>query len=554
MGDSTQVKEERGRWLSQTLKPSLLGRSLDKVKTDSGIEVNVLYTPDDLADLDYLQEIGFPGEYPFTRGPYPSMYRGRLWTVRQYAGFATAEESNARYKFLLSQGQTGLSIAFDLPTQLGYDSDNPLAVEEVGRVGVAIDTVEDMETLFSGISLDRVSTNFTVNAPAAIILAMYVAVGERQGVPLEKLRGTLQNDILKEYLARKMYVFPPRPSLRLVTDVIEYCAKELPRFNPISIAGYHIREAGSTAVQELAYTMADAVVYVEHVLDRGIDIDDFAPRLSFHFSCGRDFFEELAKFRAARRLWAKITKGRFGAEDPRSCRLRFFAGGSGVNLTVEEPLNNIVRAALQTLVGILGGAQACHTIAYDEAHSIPTEESVRISLRTQQILAYEWGLTNTVDPLGGSYYMEFLTSALEEEALRSMARIEEMGGMLVAIEKGEIQRAILDNAYRIDKKIESGERVVVGKNRFIAEIEEDVPIQEIDPGVAHRQIARLQRVRQERDGDEVQRALNRLQVAAEGIENVMPYILDAVKQRATIGEIMGVLKEVFGTYREPVII
>lgn len=553
MDDSAQkIKQEKDRWQDRTLIPSLGDKALGKATTDAGIEVDVVYSPANLEGLDYMAEIGFPGEYPFTRGPYPSMYRGQLWTMRQYAGFGTAEESNARYKYLLAQGQTGLSVAFDLPTQLGYDSDDRLASEEVGKVGVAIDTLDDMQLLFQDIPLDRISTNFTINAPAAVILAMYIALGQKQGAPVKKLRGTLQNDILKEYHARKMYVFPPRPSLRLVSDTIEYCARELPRFNPISITGYHIREAGSNAVQELAFTMADAIVYVNDVLERGIGIDDFAPQLSFHFSCGRDVLEEIAKYRAARKLWAKITRERFGAKNPNSSRLRFFAGGSGVNLTAEEPFNNVVRATLQCLAGILGGAQSCHAMAYDEAHSIPTEESVKISLRTQQILAYESGVTKVADPLGGSYYIEYLTSALEQKAFELIRDIEAKGGMLRATENGDIQRAIVENAYQIEKAIDSGEQVVVGKNRFADQNQEiDIPVMELDPEIVHRQVARLHRVKQERDNDAVRHALEGLKVAASGAENLMPFILEAVTCRATVGEIMGVLREVFGTYREP---
>lgn len=549
--DFEEITREGERWEAEHLDPE----DLQKVMTDSGLPVDVIYTPADIQEMSYLKELGFPGEYPFTRGVYPSMYRGRLWTMRQYAGFGTAEESNARYKFLLDQGQTGLSVAFDLPTQMGYDSDNLFVEEEVGCVGVAVDTLRDMEILFDGIPLDKISMNLTINAPAAVILAMYIAVGEVQGVKVESLGGTVQNDILKEYLARKTYVFPPQPSLRLTADIIEFCHARMPHFNPISITGYHVREAGASAVQEVAYTLSTAITYVEEVLARGIDIDDFAPRLSFHFSMSSDFLEEIAKIRACRRLWARIMRERFGAKDPRSQKMRFFNGGSGTWLTAEEPLNNIVRGTLQCLAGVLAGAQACHVPAYDEAYAIPSEASALLALRTQQIIAYETGMARTVDPLGGSYYLESLTNLLEDKVEELIIDIENRGGFVVYLERGEPQKAILDRAYEIERKIASGERVVVGVNAFRAERGAgQMELEERDPLVVSRQIARLKQVKAQRDEASVQRALEELRSAAESHENIMPPVLAAVKTYATVGEVMDVLREVFGGYKEPVII
>jgi methylmalonyl-CoA mutase N-terminal domain/subunit len=547
--DLDSIQSNKDRWLEE----QSVQETLDKAETDSGLAVDVLYTPADLEGMDYLQDIGFPGEFPFTRGVYPSMYRGRLWTMRQYAGFGTAEESNQRYKMLLGKGQTGLSVAFDLPSQLGYDSDDPVVEEEVGRVGVAIDTLRDMEILFDEIPLEEISTNLTVNGPAIVMLAMYIAVGDKQGVPRERLAGTVQNDILKEYLARKTYIFPPEPSLRLTTDIIEYCTAELPRFNPISVTGYHVREAGATAVQEAAYALAAAVTYVQQALARGIDIDVFAPQLSFHFSMARDFFEEIAKIRACRRLWARMMKERFGARDHRSLRMRYFNGGSGTWLTAEEPLNNIIRGTLQCLAGVLAGAQATHVPSYDEAYSIPSEESASVALRTQQVIAFESGVTRTVDPLGGSYYVESITNRFEQSVAEMMAQIEDTGGLVAAIERGDPQKAILDCAYEIERAMNAGERIVVGANAFRSETSRvEIPVQKRDPKITERQIARLTQVKAERDETAVEQTLQKLENAAAGNGNLLPYVLEAVKAYATLGEITQILRNRFGTYQEPV--
>lgn len=550
--DVERAKAERERWAKECLG----ARPVRPATTESGLEVDVLYTPDDLAQGDYFRDIGFPGEYPFTRGVYPSMYRGNLWSMRMYAGFGTAEDTNARYKWLLKQGNTGLSVAFDLPTQMGYDSDNPLIEEEVGRVGVAVDTLRDMEIIFDGMPLDQITTSFTINAPTAIILAMYVAVGEKQNVPPAKLGGTLQNDVLKEYLARGTYIFPPKPTLRLTTDVIEYCTYHLPRFNPISISGYHVREAGASAVQEIACGLSEAIAYVEEALKRGIEIDRFAPRLSFIFASHLDLFEEAAKFRACRRLWARIVKERWGAQDPRSCLMRFFVACAGAALTRREPLNNIIRATIQTLAMVLGGAQSVHVMSYDEAYAIPSEEAQRTALRTQQIIAYETGVTNTVDPLAGSYYVEWLTSRLEDEIKNYMQKIDDQGGIVAAIESGWLHREVLQRAYEEEQKTKSGEKIKVGVNMFVAEEEEKkrqtITLHRYDPETAQRQIARLTQVKAERDSAEVQAALGEVRAACEGNTNVMPSVLRAAKAYATLGEITDVMKSVFGTYRQPV--
>ncbi|MEM2829432.1 MAG: methylmalonyl-CoA mutase family protein, partial [Candidatus Jordarchaeales archaeon] len=450
-------------------------------RTSSGIEVKRIYTPLDFGEEKYLEKLGFPGEYPFTRGVYETMYRGRLWTMRQYAGFGTAEESNRRFKYLLSQGQTGLSVAFDLPTQMGYDSDHPLAAGEVGRVGVAVSSLRDMEVLFDGIPLDKVSTSMTINAPTAVILAMYVALAEKRGIPPSELRGTVQNDILKEYIARGMYIFPPKPSMKLVVDVIEYCARNMPLWNPISISGYHIREAGADAVQEVAFTLADGIEYVRAVMERGLDVDKFAGRLSFFFSAHNNFFEEVAKFRAARRLWAKIMKEKFGAKSREAMMLRFHVQTAGSTLTAQQPLNNIVRVAIQALAAVLGGAQSLHTNSYDEALALPSEEAVKVALRTQQIIAYETGVADTIDPLGGSYYVEALTDTIEEKAERYIEEIEGMGGMVSAIEKGYVQREISSKAYSFQKAVERGEAIIVGINMFREEDKVRVPVHRVDP-------------------------------------------------------------------------
>ncbi len=526
-----------------------------KFESTSGYEIKRLYTPLDIKDMDYERDLGFPGKYPFTRGVQPTMYRARFWTMRQYAGFGTAEESNKRYKYLLSQGQTGLSVAFDLPTQIGYDSDHPMAEGEVGRVGVAIDSLKDMEVLFDGIPLDKVSTSMTINSTAAILLAMYIVVAEKQGVPMEKLRGTIQNDILKEYIARGTYIFPPQPSMRIITDIIEFCAKNLPNWNPISISGYHIREAGSTAVQEVAFTLADAIAYVEAAIKAGLDPNVFGKRLSFFFAAHNDFLEEIAKFRAARRLWARIMKERFGVTNESAMRLRFHTQTGGSTLTAQQPMNNIVRVTIQALVAVLGGTQSLHTNSYDEALALPTEESVRIALRTQQIIAYESGVGDTVDPLAGSYAIEAMTNEIEERAKEYIDKIDALGGMVKAIESGYVQREINESAYRYQLAVESGEKIIVGVNKF--QIEEDFPIDNIlkvDPEDEERQKARLRKLKEERDNEKVKRALERVRKAAEGDENLMPPIIDAVRVYATVGEISDVLREVFGEYTEAPII
>jgi methylmalonyl-CoA mutase N-terminal domain/subunit len=520
----------------------------ERFTTLSGIEVERLYTRA-LDEKELIERVGFPGEYPYTRGIRPTMYRGRHWTMRQYAGYGSAEETNRRFRYLLEQGQTGLSVAFDLPTQIGYDSDDPMAAGEVGKVGVAIDSLEDMERLFEGIPLDQVSTSMTINAPASVLLAMYIAVAEKQGISPEKLRGTIQNDILKEYIARGTYIFPPKPSMRLITDIFAYCAKEVPRWNTISISGYHIREAGSTAVQEVAFTLANGMAYVQAALDQGLDVDEFGPRLSFFFNAHNHFFEEIAKFRAARRMWARIMKERFGAKNPRSLQLRFHTQTGGSTLTAQQPDNNIVRVALQALAAVLGGTQSLHTNARDEALALPTEESARIALRTQQIIAYESGVADTVDPLGGSFYVESLTDAIEEEAMKYIEKIDELGGAVAAVEQGFMQREIHRAALDTQRRIESGEEIVVGVNRFRMEEEPEPQLLRVDPALARRQIERLEDLRRRRDAGKVEERLAALKRAAEGTDNLMPYILDAVRAYATVGEICHALREVFGEYQ-----
>lgn len=524
--------------------------------TGGGVPVERLYTPENIKDLDYTEDLGFPGDYPYTRGVQPTMYRGRFWTMRQYAGYASAEESNERYKYLLQQGQTGLSVAFDLPTQIGYDSDHPMAQGEVGKVGVAIDSLEDMEILFGGIPLDKVSTSMTINAPASILLAMYIAVGEKQNVPADKLSGTIQNDILKEYIARGTYIFPPKPSMRLITDIFEFCSKHVPKWNTISISGYHIREAGSTAVQEVAFTLADGIAYVEAAVKKGLDPNVFGRRLSFFFNSHNDFLEEIAKFRAARRLWAKIMKERFGVTNPNAQKLRFHTQTAGCTLTAQQPENNIIRVTIQALAAVLGGTQSLHTNSFDEALALPTEESVRIALRTQQIIAYESGVTNTVDPLAGSYYLEWLTNEIERRAQEYIDKIDEMGGMLVAIEKGYVQQQIQDSAYAYQRAIEKGEQIVVGVNKFqIEEKGTSRKILRVNPSMAEKQIARLKALKESRDNVKVKEALEEIRKAAKDESaNLMPKILEAVKVYATLGEICDVLREEFGEYRESIIL
>jgi len=549
------IDAEKSKWEEQVAQPFLERRPERSLSfsTSSGIEVDRVLTPRDDAP-DYLEDLGFPGQYPFTRGPYPSMYRGRLWTMRQYAGYASAEESNLRYKYLLEQGQTGLSVAFDLPTQIGYDSDHPLAEGEVGKAGVAIDSLKDMETLFSGIPLGEVSTSMTINAPAAVLLAMYVSLAKKQGIDLRGLRGTIQNDILKEYVARGTYIFPPRPSMRLVTDTFRYCSEHLPRWNTISISGYHIREAGSTAVQEVAFTLANAIAYVEAAMDAGLDVDDFASRLSFFFNAHNNLLEEVAKFRAARRLWARIMRERFGAKRERSCALRFHTQTAGSTLTAQQPNNNIVRVALQALAAVLGGTQSLHTNSRDEALSLPTEEAVRIALRTQQIIAHESGVANTVDPFAGSYAIEHLTSEVERRARAYIDRIDNLGGALHAIENGFVQREIAESAYRSQKAVESNQVVIVGVNRFAVDETESMRRLVVDPKTAKLQIARLRSLRKQRDQERVSVTLSNLREAASGSQTLVPPIIDCVEAYATLGEICSVLREVYGEYQAPALL
>jgi methylmalonyl-CoA mutase N-terminal domain/subunit len=522
--------------------------------TLSDIPLKPVYTPLDRKGYDLLSDLGLPGEYPFTRGIHPTMYRGRLWTMRQYAGFGTAEESNRRYKYLLSQGNMGLSVAFDLPTQMGLDSDDLRAEGEVGRTGVAIDTLEDMQILLDGIPLDKVTTSMTINATASILLALYIAVADERGIPRKSLGGTIQNDILKEYIARGTYIYPPEPSLRIITDIFAFTSKELPRWNPISISGYHIREAGSTAVQEVAFTLANGITYVECALSCGLSIDEFAGRLSFFFNAHNNFFEEVCKFRAARRMWAKIMKERFSAKDPRSMMLRFHTQTGGSTLTSQQPYNNIVRVTLQALSAVLGGTQSLHTNAFDEALALPTEDSARLALRTQQIIAYESGVTKVVDPLGGSYFVESLTNEIEKRAWEYIEKIEEMGGMLRAIERGFPQREIHESAYRYQRKVEEKKEIVVGVNEFTTSDNPPVPIQRVDPELERRQRERLKAFKEKRDPALVRSSLEQLRNCAEGKDNLMPVIISAVKNGCTLGEIAGALRDVFGSYKEVVLL
>ncbi len=551
-----QQKEKDKGWNENKVE-KVLDRFPERRKqftTGSNLKVKRLYTSADVETLDYDRDLGYPGQYPFTRGVQPTMFRGKFWTMRQYAGFATAEESNKRYKYLLEQGQTGLSVAFDLPTQIGYDSDHALSEGEVGKVGVAIDSLKDMEILFHGIPLDKVSTSMTINAPASVLLAMYIAVAEKQGVAADQLRGTIQNDILKEYIARGTYIFPTAPSMRLITDIFEYCSTEVPNWNTISISGYHIREAGSSAVQEVAFTLANGIAYVEAAIKAGLDVDTFAPRLSFFFNSHNDLLEEVAKFRAARRLWAKIMKERFKAKSEKSMQLKFHTQTGGSTLTAQQPDNNIVRVAIQTLAAVLGGTQSLHTNSKDEALALPTEDSVRIALRTQQIVAYESGVAETVDPLAGSFYIENLTNTIEQEAMAYIEKIDSLGGSPQAIEKGFIQKEIMDSSYEYQKQIESGDRVVVGMNKF--QVKEAAPkgLLRVDPSVGELQKDKIRQLRSERDNSATEAKLIELKKAAEGTENLMPFIIDAVRAYATLGEICGVLREVFGEYQQSVIL
>ncbi|MBP9041035.1 MAG: methylmalonyl-CoA mutase family protein [Anaerolineaceae bacterium] len=545
------LDEAKKHWEEQTVQPVLSKFKERKAEftSPSGIPLPRVATPQ---EMDYLEQLGFPGEYPFTRGVQPTMYRSRFWTMRQYAGFASAEESNKRYRYLLDQGQTGLSVAFDLPTQIGYDADDPMSMGEVGKVGVSISSLRDMETLFNQIPLEKVSTSMTINAPAAVLLAMYIAVGKKQGVATKDLRGTIQNDILKEYVARGTYIFPPAPSLRLITDIFQYCQKEVPNWNTISISGYHIREAGSTAVQEVAFTLADAIAYAQAAIDAGLKVDDFASQLSFFFAAHNDFLEEIAKFRAARRLWAQIMRDRFGAKDPKSWMLRFHTQTGGSTLTAQQPENNIVRVAIQALAAVLGGTQSLHTNSMDEALWLPTEKSVRTALRTQQIIAYESGVGDTIDPLGGSYVIEYLTDEICKRAMDYIKKIDDLGGALAAIEKGFMQNEIQDSAYRFQKDVENKTQLVVGVNAFQAEEKMELERLRVNPAIEQEQRTRLASLRQNRDNQKVNELLATLENAARGSENLMPLLVTCVENDMTLGEICGVLRKVWGEYQPPI--
>jgi methylmalonyl-CoA mutase, N-terminal domain len=550
MDDPQKLKEAKAKYDAQVEKvlKKMPERKADFVNT-SGIPVARLYTPLDMQEFDYLKQLGMPGQYPYTRAVQPTAYRGRFWTMRQYAGFGTAEETNERYHFLLKSGQTGLSVAFDLPTQIGYDSDHELAQGEVGKVGVAIDSLWDMERLFEGIPLDQVSTSMTINSPCAVILAMYLAVAEKQGVSLDKLRGTVQNDILKEYPARGTYIFGPRKSMRLITNIFAFCTEQVPQWNTISISGYHIREAGSTAVQEVAFTLANGIAYVEAAMAAGLKVDEFGPRLSFFFNSHLDFLEEIAKFRAARRLWAKIMKERFKAEDKRSQMLRFHTQTAGCSLTAQQPLNNIMRTAFEGMAAVLGGTQSLHTNSFDEALALPSELAVQVALKTQQVIAYETAVCDTIDPLAGSYYLEYLTDQIEARAQDYIDQIDKMGGAVAAIEKGFIQKEIGDSAYRYQREIEKNERIVVGLNKFQVKGEEKPKgLLKVDPIVGDKQVARLKELKSTRDHGAVQQVLAELKVAAQGTDNLMPPIFKAVKALATLGEICDTLRSVWGEY------
>ncbi|NIV99506.1 methylmalonyl-CoA mutase [Candidatus Saccharibacteria bacterium] len=549
-----EIWEELNRWESTTLKNSLdrLPERQNDFLTTSSESISRLYTPLDIQDNNYLSDLGNPGDYPYTRGVHPTMYRSRLWTMRMFAGFGTAEETNQRFKYLLDQGQTGLSIAFDLPTLMGYDTDAPEALGEFGKCGVAVSSLLDMEILLKDIPLEKVSTSMTINSPAAVIWAMYIAAAEKQGVKPEILRGTIQNDILKEFIAQKEFIFPPEPSMRLVTDTIEFGTHNLPQWNTVSISGYHIREAGSTAAQELAFTLADGMEYTRWAVERGLDVDDFAPRLSFFFNAHNDFFEEISKYRAARRIWAREMKNTFNAKNERSWLMRFHTQTAGVSLTAQQPENNIVRVAIQALAAVLGGTQSLHTNSMDEALALPSEHAVTVALRTQQIISEESGVANTVDPLGGSYFVEAQTNRIEQQAYDYFRQIEQLGGVIPAIEKSFFQGEISDAAYRYQKEIDQNIRNIVGVNKFVNKKEKiQIPILEMDPQGLRRQEKRLKQLRSERDSGRVGQTLDRLRIACEGTENTMPYILDAVRAYATLGEIIDIMKETFGLYQEP---
>ena len=552
--ESSPAEIERERWEEQTLKPALdkhpeRKKSFQSVSLD---EVERLYTPADTADLDFDRDISFPGEFPYTRGIHPTGYRGKLWTMRQFAGFSTPEETNARFKYLLEQGQTGLSVAYDLPTLMGYDADSPLSEGEVGKCGVAVSSLADMEVLFDGIPLEQVTVSQTINAPASVLLAMYLVVAEKQGARWDRISGTLQNDILKEYIAQKEWIYPIKPAMKLVIDTFGFCTEHVPRYNPVSVSGYHIREAGATAVQELAFTLRDGIEYVAWGVEAGLDVDQFVPRMSFFFNAHNDFFEEIAKYRAARRIWAREMKRRFGSNHVRTLQLRFHTQTAGVSLTVQQPLNNIVRVAIQALAGVLGGTNSLHTDAYDEALALPTDRAALIALRTQQIIAEETGVANTVDPLGGSYFLESLTDKMEHEALEYFRKIDAMGGMVSAIEKGFPQREIQDSAYQYQKAVERREQVIVGVNKYTMTDEpSEVPILVIDESVRTHQVERLEQTRIRRDGGAVANTLDKLRAAARKNENTMPTTIEAVRAYATLGEICSALRDVYGVYEEP---
>jgi len=551
-----ELRQARRRWEQTTLRRSLEQQPerAPRFSTLSDLEIERLYGPDDLPGFDPARDLGLPGEYPFTRGIHPTMYRGRLWTMRQFAGFGSAEDSNRRFHYLLEHGQTGLSVAFDMPTLMGYDSDHPRALGEVGREGVAIDTLQDMAILQRGLPLDRITTSMTINAPANVLLAMYIVAAEQAGFRRDQLGGTTQTDMLKEFIAQKEWIVPPRPSMRLIQDMLVFGTRELPRWNIISISGYHIREAGATAVQELAFTLADGIAYVQAGVDAGLEVDEFAPRLSFFFDCHNDFFEEIAKFRAARRLWARIMRERFGARNPRSWWLRFHTQTAGVSLTAQQPLNNIVRVTIQALAAVLGGTQSLHTNSMDETYALPTEDAVTVALRTQQIIAYESGVAATVDPLGGSYFVEALTNRLEAEAEAYLKKIDDLGGMVRAVELGYPQREIAEASYHFQQQLERREKIIVGVNEFVVPEERPIPFLRVDPEVERRQVERVRRVRAERDQRRVQAALDGLRRAAERGENTMYHIVECVRASATLGEICDVFRALYGEYREPAII
>ncbi len=536
-------------WLAQ--KYPKHEERMQRFSTVSDMEVEPLYTPEDVKGIDYERDIGLPGEYPYTRGVYPSMYRGKFWTMRQFAGFGSPEDTNQRFKFLLAEGQNGLSTAFDMPVLMGYDADHPRALGEVGREGVAVSTLDDMERLFDGIPLDQVTTSMTVNCTASILLAMYLAVADKQEVPWSKVGGTIQNDMLKEYIAQKEWICPPEPAVRIVTDMIEFCANQVPRWHPVSISGYHIREAGSTAVQELAFTLADGIGYVQAAVDRGLDVDDFAPRLSFFFNLHNDFFEEVAKLRAARRMWAKLMQERFGAKNPRSWLLRTHAQTAGASLTAQQPFNNVVRVTLQALAGVLGGVQSLHTNSMDETLALPTEQSVMVALRTQQVIAEESGVANIVDPLGGSWAVEALTDRMEKEASAYIQRIDELGGIIRAIELGYPQKEIADAAYRYQQQLDAKEKVIVGVNKYVMPEERPIDILKIDPAIEQRQVERVRKIKRERNQAEARDKLSRVHAAARNGENLMPPLIEAVKAYCTLGELADVYRDVFGVYRDP---